>query len=150
MNDDKWVSDLLDDFQRRGLYGFERSKVEEALPVSSAAVGKALKRLASKGRVQRLRKGFHVIVPIEYTGPGIPPSDWFIEDLMRSLAQPYYIGLLSAAAPWGPPLRKNSSPNSEPPNETSSSTSSACIHSTSSPVTRLSFSPVPARCSMAA
>jgi predicted transcriptional regulator of viral defense system len=101
MNDDKRVSDLLDDFQRRGLYGFERSKVAVALPVSSAAVSKALNRLASKGRVKRLRKGFHAIVPIEYTAQGIPPSDWFIEDLMRSLGQPYYIGLLSAAAMHG-------------------------------------------------
>lgn len=101
MNDDKRVSELLDDFQRRGLYGFERAKVEQTLPVSSAAVGKSLKRLASKGRVKRLRKGFYVIVPVEYTSAGVPPTDWFIEDLMRSLAQPYYIGLLSAAAMHG-------------------------------------------------
>ncbi len=101
MNDDFRVSDLLDDFQRRGLYGFDRSKVEESLSVSTAAVGKALKRLAEKGRVKRIRKGFHAIVPVEYAGPGIPPSDWFIEDLMRSLDHPYYIGLLSAAALHG-------------------------------------------------
>lgn len=101
MIDEKRVSDLLDDFQRRGLYGFERSKFEEALPVSSAAVAKSLKRLADKGRVKRLRKGFHVIVPVEYTRHGLPPSDWFIEDLMRSLHLPYYIGLLSAAAIHG-------------------------------------------------
>jgi len=101
MIDDKRVSGLLDDFQRRGLYCFERSKVQAALPVSSAAVGKALQRLASKGRVIRLRKGFHAIVPLEYAAQGTPPSDWFIEDLMRSLGQPYYIGLLSAAAVHG-------------------------------------------------
>jgi len=44
VSDDKRVSDLLDDFQWKGLYGFDRSKVEAALSVSSAAVGKALKR----------------------------------------------------------------------------------------------------------
>lgn len=101
MSDERRVSDLLDDFQRRGLYGFERLKAEEALSVSPAAVAKSLKRLASKRRVKRLRNGFHVIVPVEYSGQGLPPSDWFIEDLMRSLAQPYYIGLLSAAAIHG-------------------------------------------------
>ena len=101
MNDDKRVSDLLDDFQRRGLYGFDRSKVENSLPVSTAAVGKALKRLAEKGRVKRIRKGFHAIVPVEFAAQGIPPSDWFIDDLMRSLDQPYYLGLLSAAALHG-------------------------------------------------
>lgn len=101
MTDDKRVPDLLDDFQQHGLYGFDRSKVETALPVSTAAVGKALKRLADKGRVKRIRKGFHAIVPIEYATQGIPPFDWYIDDLMHSLNQPYYIGLLSAAALHG-------------------------------------------------
>lgn len=101
MNDDKRVSDLLDDFQRQGLYGFDRSKVEAVLPASSAAIGKALKRLAEKGRVKRIRKGFHSIVPVEYATQGIPPSDWYLNDLMRSLDLPYYIGLLSAAALHG-------------------------------------------------
>jgi predicted transcriptional regulator of viral defense system len=101
LNDDKRVSDLLDDFQRKGLYGFDRAKVEAALPVSTAAVGKALKRLSEKGRVKRLRKGFHAIVPVEFANQGIPPSDWYLDDLMRSLDLPYYIGLLSAAALYG-------------------------------------------------
>lgn len=101
MNHEKRFSDLLDDFQRRGLYGFERSKVVGALSVSSSAGSKSLSRLAAKGRVKRLRKDFHVIVPVEYTRQGLPPSDWFIEDLMRSLHLPYYIGLLSAARMHG-------------------------------------------------
>ena len=45
-SDDKRVSDLLDDYQRQGLYGFDRSKLDASLPVSTAAVGKALARLA--------------------------------------------------------------------------------------------------------
>jgi predicted transcriptional regulator of viral defense system len=101
MYEDKRVSDLLDDFQRRGLYGFDRSKVEDALPGSSVAVGKSLRRLARKGRVERLRKGFHAIVPVEYAAQGLPPYDWFLDDLMRSLELPYYVGLLSAAALHG-------------------------------------------------
>lgn len=102
MNDDKPVSELLDDFQRRGRYGFERRELEVALPSSSpAAVGKALQRLARKGRVRRLRSGFHVLVPVEYTTQGLPPYDWFLEDLMRSLELPYYIGLLNAASLHG-------------------------------------------------
>ncbi|MCB1211813.1 MAG: hypothetical protein KDK97_21005 [Verrucomicrobiales bacterium] len=101
MSDDKRVSDLLDDFQRRGLYGFDRADVENALPASSAAVGKALQRLARKGRVKRLRRGFHAIVPVEFATQGLPPYDWFLDDLMRSLDLPYYVGLLSAAALHG-------------------------------------------------
>lgn len=101
MSEDIRISDLLDDFERRGLYGFERSKVVASLPASTAAVGKALKRLADKGRIRRIRKGFYAIVPVEYAAQGIPPSDWFIEDLMRSLDLPFYIGLLSAASLHG-------------------------------------------------
>lgn len=101
MNEDNRVSDLLDNFQRRGLYGFDRSKVEQALPASPAAIGKSLERLAAKRRVKRIRKGFHAIVPVEYASQGLPPYDWFIDDLMCSLELPYYIGLLSAAALHG-------------------------------------------------
>jgi predicted transcriptional regulator of viral defense system len=101
MNEDNRVSDLLDSFQRRGLYGFDRSKVEQALPASPAAIGKSLERLAAKRRVKRIRKGFFAIVPVEYAAQGLPPFDWFVDDLMRSLELPYYIGLLSAAALHG-------------------------------------------------
>jgi predicted transcriptional regulator of viral defense system len=102
MSDDKRVSDLLDDFQRRGLYSFERRELEAALPgASSVAIGKALRRLAHKGRVRRLRRGFHAIVPVEFTAQGLPPQDWYLDDLMRSLDLPYYVALLSAAALHG-------------------------------------------------
>lgn len=101
MNQGNRVSDLLDNFQRRGLYCFDRSKVQQSLPISPAAVGKSLERLAAKGRVKRIRKGFHAIIPVEFTSQGMPPIDWFIDDLMRSLDLPYYIGLLSAAALYG-------------------------------------------------
>jgi hypothetical protein len=36
MNNEKRVSDFLDDLQRQGRYVFDGSRVEEALPVSSA------------------------------------------------------------------------------------------------------------------
>jgi predicted transcriptional regulator of viral defense system len=101
MSDDTRVSDLVDTYQRQGLYGFDRSKVEESLPGSPGAVRKSLERLAAKGRVKRIRKGFFAIVPVEYATQGLPPYDWFIDDLMRSLDLPYYIGLLSAAALHG-------------------------------------------------
>jgi hypothetical protein len=38
-SEDKRVADLIDDYQRQGLYGFERAKLETSLPSSSAAVG---------------------------------------------------------------------------------------------------------------
>ena len=42
-----------------------------------------------------------MVVPPEYRAAGSPPASWFIDDLMRHLGQPYYVGLLSAAAIHG-------------------------------------------------
>jgi len=38
---------------------------------------------------------------LEYRATASPPASWFIDDLMLYLAQPYYVGLLSAAAIHG-------------------------------------------------
>lgn len=99
--DDKRVSEVLDGFQRRGLYGFERSRLQPSLSASPSAIGRALNRLATKGRVKRIRRDFHVILPVEFSAQGMIPYDWYLDDLMRSLGTPYYIGLLSAAALYG-------------------------------------------------
>jgi len=99
--DDKRLSEVLDDFQRRGLYGFERTRLQPSLTASPAAIGRALNRLAAKGQVKRIRRDFHVILPVEFSAQGMIPYDWYLDDLMRSLGTPYYIGLLSAAALYG-------------------------------------------------
>jgi predicted transcriptional regulator of viral defense system len=65
------------------------------------ALDNSLLRLKKRGRVVSPRRGFHVIVPTEYRSAGAPPPSWFIDDLMRFLRQPYYVGLLSAAALHG-------------------------------------------------
>lgn len=101
MTTDKRVWEVIDDFQRRGLYGFERSHLEKNLSTTPAAGGKALTRLAAKGRVKRILKDFYAILPVEYSAQGMIPADWFLDDLMRSLAMPYYMGLQSAAALYG-------------------------------------------------
>lgn len=101
MSDETRVADFIDELQRHGLYGFDHSELNTVLAASPGAIEKALRRLARKGRVKRLRKGFYAIVPVEYSSQGIPPSDWFLESLMRSLKLPYYIGLLSASALHG-------------------------------------------------
>jgi predicted transcriptional regulator of viral defense system len=101
ITDDKRVSEVLDDFQRRGLYGFERSRLEPSLTTSPAAIERALHRLATKGRVKRIRRDFHVILPVEFSAQGMLPYDWYLGDLMRSIGTPYYIGLQSAAAFYG-------------------------------------------------
>jgi predicted transcriptional regulator of viral defense system len=62
---------------------------------------KALGRLARAGRVVRARRGFYVIVPLEYRSSGAPPVSWFMDDLMGHLGKPYYVGLLTAASLHG-------------------------------------------------
>lgn len=54
-----------------------------------------------EGRICAPRRGFYVIVPVEYSHPGAPPPSWFIDDLMKFHGHPYYVGLLSAAALHG-------------------------------------------------
>jgi len=95
------VIDYVDDLQRQGRYGFVRTDLEKALSASPAAITKALNRLTKKKRVRRIRKGFHVIIPVEFSAKGMIPPDWFIDDLMRYLGCDYYIGLQSAAAHHG-------------------------------------------------
>ncbi len=100
-SDENRVSEVLDDLQRRGLYGFERSDLGDTLTKSPAAIERALNRLAAKGRVKRIRRDFHVILPVEFSGRGMIPYDWFVGDLMRALGMPYYVGLLIAAELYG-------------------------------------------------
>ncbi len=62
---------------------------------------KALGRLVRQGRLVVPRRGFYVVVPAEYDLAGAPPVPWFIHDLMAHIGQPYYVGLLTAAAYLG-------------------------------------------------
>lgn len=91
----------LDDLQSNGRYTFTTEMVGAAIKRSPAATRAALRRLIRKGRIVSPRRGFHVIVPPEYRISGSPPASWFVDDLMGYLGQPYYVGLLSAAAIHG-------------------------------------------------
>jgi predicted transcriptional regulator of viral defense system len=93
----KWVDSL----QSRGRYTFSREEAVSALKVSKIALKFALLRLVAKGRLIIPRRGFYVIVPLEYASTGTLPADWFIDDLMKFRRQPYYVGILSAAALHG-------------------------------------------------
>jgi len=93
----RWVEQL----QSKGRYTFARSEAEARTGRSFVAVQTALRRLKQQGRVVSPRRGFYVVVPPEYRATGSPPASWFIDDLMRHLGQPYYVGLLSAAAIHG-------------------------------------------------
>jgi predicted transcriptional regulator of viral defense system len=92
---------FVEDLQAHGRYTFARAEAANALGRSEVALKSALRRLKRRGRIASPRRGFYVLVPLEYREAGSPPASWFIDDLMRFLGQPYYVGLLSAAAIHG-------------------------------------------------
>lgn len=91
----------LDDLQARGQYTTTSAGLATRTGLSGAALEAALRRLRQKRRLVSPRRGFHVIVPVEYRDAGAPPASWFIDDLAKFLKQPYYVGLLTAAALHG-------------------------------------------------
>jgi len=93
----RWVEQL----QSRGRYTFTRAEAQEQTSRSLVAAQSALRRLRQQGRLASPRRGFYVIVPPEYRAAGSPPASWFIDDVMRLVGRPYYVGILSAAALHG-------------------------------------------------
>lgn len=92
---------FVNDLQAKGRYTFTRAEAAKTNTITELALEAALRRLRKRGRIANPRRGFYVIVPLEYREAGCPPASWFIHDLMRFLGQPYYVGLLSAAAIHG-------------------------------------------------
>lgn len=95
------LASWVDSRQEEGLYFFTREEAIQTLQFTEEAFKKAAARLAKKNRILRIRSGFFIIVPLEYRVTGILPAEWFINDLMAYLDQPYYVGLLSAASLQG-------------------------------------------------
>jgi len=92
---------FVDTLQAKGRYTFTLTEAMGADERSPVALEAALRRLKQKGRIASPRRGFYVVVPVEYREAGCPPANWFIDDLMRFLGQPYYVSILSAAAIHG-------------------------------------------------
>lgn len=97
MTVDAWVDSL----QARGRYTFLRAEAIQGSGLSPEAVKKALQRLARRRRVVKVKNYFYAIVPLEYRDAGSPPPSWFIDDVMKAMERPYYVGLLSAAGIHG-------------------------------------------------
>jgi len=97
----KTLAELVDRFQESGRYAFAREEALRELNINAENLKRAVKRLTERGRIAVPRRGFYVIVPLEYRVAGAPPSSWFIHQLTLHLERPYYVGLLSAAALYG-------------------------------------------------
>jgi predicted transcriptional regulator of viral defense system len=91
----------VDGLQESGRYTFTREEAADSCGLSDIAFRHAALRLHKQTRLVAPRRGFFVIVPIEYRSAGAPPPAWYIDALMRFHGRPYYVGLLSAAALHG-------------------------------------------------
>lgn len=94
-------SRLVDTYQATGRYVMTRDQALAELGTTEEALKKAVQRLVARRRLAVPRRGFYVIVPLEYREAGAQPASWFIDELMRFQGRPYYVGLLSAAALHG-------------------------------------------------
>jgi predicted transcriptional regulator of viral defense system len=97
----KDLPDFVDQLQSAGRYCFLKEEAKDATGLDEGALKKALWRLEDKNRIRMIKRGFYVVIPLEYSHTGIIPAEWFIADLMKFMGQPYYVGLLSAAAIHG-------------------------------------------------
>lgn len=93
------AQDFINQLRSHGKYCFTVSDTEKALGLSKIATLNALKRL--KPAITSPARGFYLIIPPEYQVLGCLPADMFIQDLMKYLELPYYVGFLSAAQYYG-------------------------------------------------
>lgn len=95
------VSRLLDEFQGRGRLVASQPELVALSGLTTLAVKRQLEHLAD--RVVRLpgRPSCYLVVPPEYRLRGAPPIAYWLADYCRLRQQPYYVGLLSAAALHG-------------------------------------------------
>jgi predicted transcriptional regulator of viral defense system len=89
----RYVEELLG----QGRYTFTREEAARRLGVSPAATYMSLHRLAGAHQLTMPRSGFYVVVDAQHRAVGTLPAEWFINELMKDMARPYYVGLLSAA-----------------------------------------------------
>ena len=95
------IPDFIDGLQAQGQYYFLKPRLLEKTKQAEKVANRSLARLQAKNRILLVRRGFYIIVPIEFRRTGILPPEWFIHNLMQFLNVEYYVGLLSAAAIWG-------------------------------------------------
>jgi len=95
------IHGFIDALQARGQYYFIKRGLLEGTGQKETVANRALLRLQTKKRIMLVRRGFYLIIPIEFRKTGVLPPEWFIHDLAEFLKVDYYVGLLTAAAIWG-------------------------------------------------
>ncbi|MFI3239128.1 MAG: type IV toxin-antitoxin system AbiEi family antitoxin [Bacteroidales bacterium] len=90
----EWIRD-------REIHGISTFSVEIIINAfcddSEQIIRNELYRLSTQGVIKSVYNGFYVIMPVQYAAKGIVPPVYYIDNLMKYLAKPYYISLLNAA-----------------------------------------------------
>ena len=95
MNIKEWINNK----EQHGQMTFSLDEVEHVFAsMSTKGIKTEIARMVLRGRIQSVYRGFYVIVPVHYKLKGIVPPTFYIDELMRYIGKPYYVGLLSAAA----------------------------------------------------
>lgn len=77
------LSDYVDNLQAEGRLAFTRDEAMDTLGVTASALKQAAWRLSKRGRIVSPRRGFYIIVPLEYRSLGAPPLQSWLPVLLR-------------------------------------------------------------------
>jgi predicted transcriptional regulator of viral defense system len=97
----QYLDSYLKEVRAQGRYAFTIDELKDHFRWSPNTLNQTLYRAKQRKEIALIRPGFHVIIPSEYSKQGIIPPYLYLDDLMKSLDKPYYVGLLSAAALHG-------------------------------------------------
>lgn len=92
---------FVEHLQSIGRFSFSFDELESHIPKSKTAILGDLHRLKKAGHITLLREKFYLILAPEYRSKGMLPYTFFVDDLMKWLNRPYYVGILSAASLHG-------------------------------------------------
>jgi|WetSurMetagenome_2_1015567.scaffolds.fasta_scaffold03854_9 predicted transcriptional regulator of viral defense system len=96
------INQWINDREQRGSSTFSFNDVIAAFPsIDSQQIKNALYRLTIHKSIISVYKGFYVIIPPQYALKGIVPPPYYVNQLMRYIGKPYYVGLLNAAEIFG-------------------------------------------------
>lgn len=92
---------FLDTLQACGQITFCLSELQRETGLTRLAARRQLARLGARVTRVTPRRDFFLVVSPEYQALGAPPVEWWLDAFCRYRQQPYYLGLLSAAAMHG-------------------------------------------------
>lgn len=96
-----YLSEYINKLSSSGRVSFTFNQAKEDLKITQTTLLKAIEILRKKGIVFSPAKGLYIIVPSSYGEPHRFPMIYYIDQVMKYLEMPYYVGLLSAAALHG-------------------------------------------------